>query len=41
MAGVCNVVALGWFPLLLWTVVNSSVRQGWHDRTAGTYVVER
>ncbi len=41
VAGATSVLAMIWFPLLLWTVDNDSMRQGWHDHVAGTYVVER
>ena len=41
LAGAANVVALAWLPWLLWTVATGPMHQGWHDRVAGTYVVER
>ena len=41
LAGPANVLALAWLPWLLWTVANGPMHQGWHDRAARTYVVER
>ena len=38
---VVPVLASIWLPLLLWTVVIAPMHQGWHDRAARTYVVER
>lgn len=41
LVGAANVLALAWLPWLLWTVANGPMHQGWHDRAARTYVVER
>ncbi len=40
LVGAANVVAVAWLPWLLWTVADGPKHQGWHDRAAGTYVVE-
>ena len=38
---VVPVLAGFWLPVLLWTVATGPMHQGWHDRAARTYVVER
>ena len=38
---VVPVLAGVWLPVLLWTVATGPMHQGWHDRAARTYVVER
>jgi uncharacterized RDD family membrane protein YckC len=34
-------LSLPWAALLIWTMANNSDRQGWQDRAAGTYVIDR